>query len=126
MYATLYVALGGAIGASLRHGVGLTLSKFLGTDFPYATMMVNILGGVLMGGLMTWLMKTGPNEAARLFWGVGLLGGFTTFSAFSLDAVGLLEAKSYTGFSIYVLGSVALSILGLMIGLWVMRKIVSG
>lgn len=124
MNSLLYIALGGAIGASARHIVGQAVQKSTGTGFPMGTMSVNVLGGFLMGLLVGWLsMKADGGENWRLFLGVGLLGGFTTFSAFSLDAINLIEKKAYGPFLAYVGGSVILSILALMLGLIVMRKL---
>ena len=124
MSGILYVALGGAIGASARHMLGLATLKTLGPDYPYGTMAANIIGGFLMGLLAGWLaLKLSGGENLRLFLGVGLLGGFTTFSAFSLDAVMMYEKKAYGALLGYVGGSVILSIGALMIGLILARKI---
>lgn len=117
------VALGGAIGASARHGLGLALLRLSGPSFPAGTLVANIIGGFLMGMLMGWLMKAAPDNAnnIRLFAGVGILGGFTTFSAFSLEAMRMLEAKSYGMFSAYVGASVVFSIAAVALGLILMR-----
>ncbi len=124
MSSILYVAFGGAIGASLRHVLGLAATRSLGPDYPYGTMVANVLGGFLMGVLAGWLaFKITGGENLRLFLGVGLLGGFTTFSAFSLDAMNMLEKKAYGQFIGYTLGSVVLSIVALMIGLMIARKV---
>lgn len=124
MNALLYVALGGALGASGRHLLGVVMLKTLGPDYPYGTMAANIIGGFLMGLLAGWLaLKVSGSENLRLFLGVGLLGGFTTFSAFSLDAVLMYEKKAYGALLSYVGGSVILSIGALMIGLILARKI---
>ena len=118
------MAFGGAIGASLRHVLGLAATRSLGPDYPYGTMVANVLGGFLMGVLAGWLaFKITGGENLRLFLGVGLLGGFTTFSAFSLDAMNMLEKKAYGQFIGYTLGSVVLSIVALMIGLMIARKV---
>ena len=124
MNSLLYVALGGALGASGRHLLGMATLKTLGPDYPYGTMAANIIGGFLMGILAGWLVqKVSGGENLRLFLGVGLLGGFTTFSAFSLDAVLMYEKKAYGALISYVGGSVILSIGALMIGLILARKI---
>lgn len=124
MSGILYVALGGAIGATGRHMLGLATLKTLGPDYPYGTMAANIIGGFLMGLLAGWLaLKINGAENLRLFLGVGLLGGFTTFSAFSLDAVMMYEKKDYGALLGYVGGSVILSIGALMIGLILARKV---
>jgi len=124
MSTLLYVALGGAIGASARHLLGGAMLRAVGPSFPYGTLCANIVGSFLMGVLVAWLAARASGDSAmRLFLGVGLLGGFTTFSAFSLDAVLMLEKKAYGPFMAYVGGSVALSILALMFGLMLARKI---
>jgi len=123
----LYVALGGALGASLRHLLGLASLRAFGPGFPYGTMIANVLGGFLMGILVGWLaMKVSGGQNLRLFLGVGLLGGFTTFSAFSLEAFQMLEKKTYGAFSFYIGGSVILSIAALIVGLVIIRKVVGG
>ena len=124
MSSLLYVAFGGAIGASLRYVLGLAALRSLGPDYPYGTMAANVLGGFLMGVLAGWLaFKVSGGENLKLFLGVGLLGGFTTFSAFSLDAMNMLEKKAYSHFIGYTVGSVVLSIGALMIGLMIARKV---
>jgi len=123
MTSFLSVALGGAIGASARHGLGLAMLRFFGPSFPIGTLAANVIGGLLMGLLMGWLLKTAPENAnsIRLFAGVGVLGGFTTFSAFSLDAMRMLEAKAIGPFLGYVGASVVLSIAAVGLGLFLMR-----
>jgi len=123
MSGILYVALGGAVGASLRYVLGLAATRSLGPDYPYGTLAANVLGGFLMGLLAGWLaFKISGAENIRLFLGVGLLGGFTTFSAFSLEAFAMLEKKAYGAFAGYVGGSVVLSIGALIIGVMIARK----
>ncbi|HVQ08144.1 MAG TPA: fluoride efflux transporter CrcB [Allosphingosinicella sp.] len=117
----LIVMLGGAIGAGLRHLAGGALLARLGPGFPWGTLFVNLAGGLLVGLLTGWFVRGGANEAMRLFLAVGILGGFTTFSAFSLETFLMVErgeigiAAAYAGIS--VVGSVAL----LFAGLWLMR-----
>ena len=124
MTSFLTVALGGAIGASARHGLGLAMLRFFGPGFPIGTLVANVVGGLLMGLLMGWLMRAGPDNAntIRLFAGVGVLGGFTTFSAFSLDAMRMLEVKAMGQFFGYVSASVVLSITAVALGLFLMRS----
>ncbi|HSG35387.1 MAG TPA: fluoride efflux transporter CrcB [Sphingomonadaceae bacterium] len=122
--ATAYVALGGGAGAVLRHQVGRMLTLWLGpntvTAFPWATLSVNVLGSLAMGLLAGWLARHGSGgDHWRLLLGVGLLGGFTTFSAFSLELMLLIErgqpalATTYAGVS--VLAGLAALYLGLII-----------
>jgi CrcB protein len=113
----VWVALGGAIGSSARYGVNLIAPRMLGESFPWATLIVNVLGCLAMGYLTALLFEKFPdNENLRLFLTTGLLGGFTTFSAFSLDFFNLLQ-RGETGFAIiYVVASVVLSLIAVMVG----------
>lgn len=116
------VALGGAIGASARYLTGTAMLRLLGPGFPWATFAVNVLGSVLMGILVVALAHGGNRFAPLLM--TGILGGFTTFSAFSLDAYALFE-RGQTGLAAaYVAGSVGLSILGLIAGIMVARSLI--
>lgn len=125
--ATLHVAIGGAAGAVLRHQTGRAMTQWLGapivSTFPFATLAVNAIGSLLMGLLAGWLMRHGGenSEQLRLLLGVGLLGGFTTFSAFSLEMVLMIERGQYLFASLYAILSFAMGISGLMVGLAVMR-----
>ena len=125
--ASLHVAIGGAIGSVLRYQLGRGLTQWLGvqavTTFPWATLAVNAVGSVLMGLLAGWMARQGGGgtEQMRLLLGVGLLGGFTTFSAFSLEMVMLLERGQFTFAALYAVLSFALGISGLIFGLTVMR-----
>ena len=119
----LIVFLGGGIGAALRHGTNLAVARTLGTAFPFATMIENVLGSLIMGLLAAYFaFKGDASQSWRLFFTTGILGGYTTFSAFSLDAVLLYERGALGLAALYVLGSVALSIAGLFLGLLLMRQ----
>jgi CrcB protein len=121
MPAFLLVMIGGAVGAVLRYWAGvLTLHQF-GPGFPWGTLTVNLVGGFLMGLLAGGLARLGGNESLRLLLGVGVLGGFTTFSAFSLDAATLFERGQLGLDAAYILASVVGSILALFLGLWIAR-----
>ncbi len=114
---------GGAIGAALRFLLGgLTLRQF-GPGFPWGTLSANILGGLAMGVLIGLLARFGGNwsEGWRLFLGVGLLGGFTTFSAFSLETVNMIERGDLGIAALYVLASVIGAVAALFVGLWAVR-----
>jgi CrcB protein len=114
----LWVALGGALGSLARYGVGVAFARWLGLGFPWGTLAVNMLGGLAMGVLAA---RVGPEDVAlRLALGVGLLGGFTTFSAFSLETVRLLQQQASTGL-IYVAASIVLSVGACWVGLWLGR-----
>ncbi|MGI8944319.1 MAG: fluoride efflux transporter CrcB [Qipengyuania sp.] len=127
--ATLSVALGGAIGAVLRYQMGRGMTALLGAPamsvFPWATLAINTLGSMLMGFLAGWLFTRGggASEEMRLLLGVGVLGGFTTFSAFSLEVVLLIERGQLSFALLYVILSVALCVSGLMFGLAVTRLV---
>ena len=118
------VMVGGAIGAGARHLVGQAMLARLGPGFPWWTMTINIVGSLLMGLLVGWLALRGAGgEAARLFLGVGVLGGFTTFSAFSMEYWLLFERGQMAQAAAYVLGSVLLGIAAFALGLFVMRQV---
>lgn len=120
----LIVAAGGALGAVARYGVGVWAQRvFANAQWP-ATLTVNVVGGLLMGLLTGWLaFRAGANsESLRLFAAVGVLGGFTTFSAFSLETVLMIERRQFALAGGYVAASVALSVLALFIGLMVARR----
>ncbi len=125
--ATLHVALGGAAGAALRYHMGRAMTQWLGAPiigaFPFATLAVNALGSLLMGVLAGWLARSGGanSDQLRLLLGIGLLGGFTTFSAFSLEMVLMIERGQYLFASLYAVLSFALGVSGLMVGLGIMR-----
>lgn len=112
----LTVALGGALGASGRYLVNITLPRLFGHGFPFATMFVNIVGSFLMGVLVVVLAEKGGTRAAP-FLMTGVLGGFTTFSAFSLDAAKLWEAGQSATAAGYVLGSVIFALAALFAGM---------
>jgi len=118
----LIVFLGGGIGAALRHGVNLATTRLLGGYFPYATLIENVTGSLVMGMLAAYFaFKSGMPQHLRLFLTTGILGGYTTFSTFSLDAALLYERGELGLAALYVLLSVVLSILGLFAGLALVR-----
>lgn len=125
--ATLNVAMGGAIGASLRYQLGRGITQWLGqqvvTAFPWATLAANVIGSMAMGLLAGWLARhgSGEGEQLRLLLGVGLLGGFTTFSAFSLEMMLLVERGQPLTAITYAAVSVLAGLTALYIGLIVMR-----
>src|ERR687895_2052593 len=113
------VFLGGGIGAALRHGVNLGAARWLGVGFPFGTLIVNVTGSLVMGLIAGYFaFKSDASQHWRLFLTTGILGGFTTFSAFSLDAALLYERGNLGLAALYVLASVLLSITGLFLGLW--------
>lgn len=123
MLATLaQVALGGAIGASLRYLTGVATIRAFGPGFPWGTLVVNILGSMAMGALVVILAQKGGTKFAP-FLMTGLLGGYTTFSAFSLDALTIFERGQIGLAGAYVLASVALSLAGIVTGLHLARAL---
>lgn len=124
MLYALIVFLGAGVGGVLRYGVNLAAMRFLGDSFPFGTLAVNVIGSFAMGVLAaSFFARLGPFVAPewRLFLMTGLLGGFTTFSAFSLDTVYLWERDAFGMAAIYVGSSLALSIAALAAGLWLVR-----
>jgi len=126
MNSTFIVFLGGGIGAAIRHLVNQAVGRVAGTDFPFGVMAINISGSLVMGlaaGYFAFKASESWSDTARLFMTTGVLGGYTTFSAFSLDAM-LLWERGEPGLAVaYVLGSVVLSIIGLAAGLGIVRAL---
>jgi CrcB protein len=124
MHHLFLVMLGGAVGAGARHLVGRAALAIWGPGFPIGTLAVNIIGGFAMGLLAAWLAtRASGDEALRYLLGVGVLGGFTTFSAFSLETVLMIERGELVTALLYILASVALSIVALFAGLQVSRMV---
>jgi len=124
MKSYLLVFVGGGLGASLRHAVNMISARGLGTAFPWGTFIINISGSLVMGLIAGYLaFKGGASQPWRLFLMTGILGGYTTFSAFSLDAALLYERGEIGSALFYVLGSVLLSIAGLFAGLALVRHL---
>lgn len=122
----LMVGAGGALGSISRYFVYLGTTKYLGVEFPYGTLVVNVVGSFLMGVLIELLaLVWDTSPQARLFLAVGFLGAFTTFSTFSLDVAVLYERKWFALTSAYIVASVVLSIGALFAGLHVVRRLVS-
>ena len=122
----LWVALGGGLGAAARHGVNVWSGRLFGTEFPWHTPIVNVAGCFAMG-LLTGLLalKLELSQEARAFLTTGILGGFTTFSAFSLDFALLVERKAHLAAGAYAAGSVLLSLVAVFAGLHLIRVVAS-
>lgn len=120
----LLVMAGGALGAGLRYLVGLGALRLFGQGFPWGTWAVNIVGGLAMGLLAGWLALRGEtgDEPLRLLLGVGVLGGFTTFSAFSLEMFNMLARGESVLALAYAVSSVAGSVIALWTGVWLVRS----
>jgi CrcB protein len=120
LYAIVF--FGAGIGGAMRHGVNVGAARLFGFGFPYGTLIVNVAGSFLMGLLAGYFaFRPGLGQHMRLFLTTGILGGFTTFSAFSLDAALLVERHSYGLAAGYMVGSVAASLAALFFGLAMFR-----
>jgi CrcB protein len=125
MMTLLYVAVGGALGSVARYLTYVLIGHYTKAPFPFATFTVNVLGGFLMGALVDILARFGNEHqpAMRALLAVGVMGGFTTFSTFSLDIVTLLDNQHYVMATVYVFLSVLLSVAALMGGMALMRAL---
>jgi CrcB protein len=122
MNAVVAVFVGAGLGGVLRHGLNAAITAWLGAAFPYGILAINVIGSTAMGLVAAWFVSSGDADPSmRLFLATGILGGFTTFSAFSLDTVALIERGEAGAAALYVAASVGLSVLGLCAGLWAMR-----
>ena len=118
----LIVFLGAGIGGAIRHGVNVAATRLFGYGFPFGTFIVNVAGSFAMGLFAGYFAyRAGVPQHWRLFLTTGILGGYTTFSTFSLDAALLYERGQLTLAAIYVIGSVMLGIIGLFAGLAIVR-----
>ncbi len=124
MFNFLLVAAGGALGAGARHLVSGLFLRQVGSAWPWGTLVINVSGSLLLGLLVGVLAFRGGEGQAqlRLLLGTGVLGGFTTFSAYSLETVQLIERGRFAPALIYALGSVALGVAGVFAGLWLARR----
>ncbi|MGE0023138.1 MAG: fluoride efflux transporter CrcB [Hyphomicrobium sp.] len=124
MQASLIVFIGAGLGGLARHFLNLWITALAGVGFPYGILAINVIGSTAMGLVAGWFAFRGDGAGdVRLFLATGILGGFTTFSAFSLDAALLIERGETLAAGAYVAASVVLSILGLFLGLWAMRAV---
>lgn len=125
MQALFMVGAGGAFGAICRYLLGVQSMRAFGSGWPYGTFVANVAGGMLMGLLAGVLAYRGgaDQERWRLLLGVGVLGGFTTFSAFSLETALMIERRAYATAAGYVAGSVVLSVAALFAGLLIARRL---
>lgn len=118
----LAIFVGGGLGSAVRHLAHRASLAYFGPAFPYGTLIVNVVGGLLMGVLAElFLVKGGGSQEFRLFLTTGFLGGFTTFSAFSLDAALMWQRSDYLALGSYIVASVLLSIAALFVGMAAVR-----
>jgi CrcB protein len=123
MKLVLMAAAGGALGSSARYLVNVGAGKLIGMGFPWGTLIVNIAGCFIMGLLVGWgALKGALSQEARVFLATGVLGGFTTFSAFSADFALLVERKNFGLSALYVTGSVVLSLVAVFAGIYLVRS----
>ena len=121
----ILAAIGGAVGSALRFSVGAAMLRGMGPGWPWGTYTVNILGSLIMGLVIGWFAHKGATGAsgAQIFLATGMLGGFTTFSAFSLETARMVESKAYTQAALYAGSSVILGVLMVFAGLFIIRKV---
>lgn len=120
----LAIAVGAAVGANARYGITLWVTTRWGAHFPYATLFINVLGSFLIGVVMTLaIMRLSISEPMRLLLVTGLLGGFTTFSSFSYEVLSLANGGHWRAAGMYVLASVVLGLIGVVLGVGVVRAL---
>ncbi|PBB22647.1 fluoride efflux transporter CrcB [Mesorhizobium sp. WSM4312] len=123
MFNLLLVVVGGGIGAGIRHLTSMGALRLVGPNYPWGTMAINIVGSFAMGLFIAILVRRGGSNEVRLFVATGILGGFTTFSAFSLDFATLWERGATLPAFGYALASVIGAIIALFLGLWLARSL---
>jgi CrcB protein len=124
--AFFFIFLGGGLGSVGRYLIASAVGRMIGPGFPWGTLAVNILGGFVMGALVEVMaLRWSVSQEVRLFLTTGILGGFTTFSAFTLEAGGMIERGDFTSAALYALGSVIGSLLALFAGLALVRGIIA-
>ena len=123
MFNLFLVVVGGGIGAGIRHLTNIGALRLVGPSYPWGTMAINIIGSFAMGLFIASMMRRGGSNEVRLFVATGILGGFTTFSAFSLDFATLWERGATLPALAYALASVIGAIIALFLGLWLARTV---
>ncbi len=121
-----YVAIGGAVGAVMRYLANGLIARVVSANFPYATLSINVIGSIAMGVFVGWLMRFlpgGGKQELHALIAIGFLGGFTTFSAFAMDVILLMERGQQWAALAYIMLSVTLSVIGLALGLAAMRSL---
>ncbi|MDB5649897.1 MAG: protein CrcB [Hyphomicrobiales bacterium] len=123
MQSIFLVFLGAGFGGTLRHGVNMAAMRYGAAGFPWGTLCINVAGSFVMGTFAAWFSGSEAPQPLRLFLMTGVLGGFTTFSAFSLETIVLWERGQAADAALYVVGSVGLSLAGLVAGLSLVRSL---
>jgi fluoride exporter len=124
MHTYLSIAVGGALGSMARYATGIYVGRWLGTEFPWGTLLINVIGSFLIGVFAeSFALRWDATQATRVFLVVGICGGYTTFSTFSLDLVTLINHGQALAAGVYIVASVMLGLLGLYAGLHAMRLI---
>lgn len=122
----LIVFLGAGLGGAMRYGVNVAALRLVGAGFPWGTLAINIVGSLAMGLVAEYFaLKSGLSQQWRLFLTTGVLGGFTTFSAFSLEVALLYERGEMLAAAVYMLASAVLAVAGLFAGLYIVRALVA-
>ena len=121
----LIVFVGAGIGGAARHGMNIWAARLLGSHFPWHTLVINILGSIVMGLITGWFAeRVGAAAHYRLFLATGVMGGFTTFSAFSLEVSSMIERGDYLTAGGYILASLAISVSAVFAGLALVRALI--
>jgi fluoride exporter len=123
MFNLLLIVIGGGIGSGVRHLTNMGALRLVGPNYPWGTMVINIVGSFAMGLFIAILVRRGGSNEVRLFVATGILGGFTTFSAFSLDFATLWDRGATVSAFGYALASVIGAIIALFLGLWLARSL---
>jgi CrcB protein len=126
MYTYLSIAVGGALGSMARYATGVYVGRWLGMAFPWGTLLINIIGSLLIGVFAeAFALRWDASQSTRVFLVVGICGGYTTFSTFSLDVVTLINRGEALAAGAYIVASVVLGVLALYAGLYAMRLILT-
>lgn len=121
------VFLGGGLGSAGRHGVNLLAARLVGTQYPVGTFLINLLGSFAMGAVVEYFAaRSGLAPQARLFLTTGVIGGFTTFSTFSLESAQLLDRGEPAAALVYIMGSAVLGVASLYLGMLAARMLPGG
>lgn len=124
--ASLIIGVSGAIGANARYFLGLAIQRWSGDNYPWGTFFINVSGSLLMGLFTAWLAQAALSPNYRLFLLTGLLGGYTTFSSYSMEAVRLWERREFAKSWLYLGSSVVFGFMACAAGVWLARRLIGG